>query len=95
MASAGIADLKAKLSRYLQQVKAGKEVVITERGLPIAKLVPLAGTLGARRERLAKAGLLRLGTGRLAEALGAPPRGSRREGKAVLTALLDEREQGR
>ncbi|MBI2467866.1 MAG: type II toxin-antitoxin system prevent-host-death family antitoxin, partial [Candidatus Rokubacteria bacterium] len=34
-----MAELKAHLSRYLDQVKSGQEVVITERGRPVAKLV--------------------------------------------------------
>jgi prevent-host-death family protein len=39
MISAGIRDLKNNLSRLLVQVKAGKEIVITERGRPIARIV--------------------------------------------------------
>ena len=35
-----IAELKARLSRYLRQVRAGAEVVVTDRDRPVAKLVP-------------------------------------------------------
>ena len=38
----GIRELKARLSVYMQQVKAGATVVITERGKPIARIVPLS-----------------------------------------------------
>jgi prevent-host-death family protein len=41
MATAGVAQLKASLSRYLARVKAGEELVVTERGRPVAKLVPI------------------------------------------------------
>ncbi|RPI49249.1 MAG: type II toxin-antitoxin system prevent-host-death family antitoxin [Deltaproteobacteria bacterium] len=39
MISAGIKDVKNNLSRFLVQVKAGEEVLITERGVPVARIV--------------------------------------------------------
>ena len=36
---AGVAQLKAGLSRYLERVKAGHEVLVTDRGQPVAKIV--------------------------------------------------------
>jgi prevent-host-death family protein len=42
MESVGIRELKTHLSRYLEQVKQGKEVLITERGREIAVLAPLS-----------------------------------------------------
>ena len=39
MISAGIKDVKNNLSRLLARVKAGEEVLITERGRPIARIV--------------------------------------------------------
>lgn len=97
MASAGIADLKARLSSYLKQVKAGHEVLITERGVPVAKLVPLefSERRGSRRERLAKEGRLILGRGRVREELRTPPKGDPSVGASVLEALLEERAEGR
>lgn len=96
MKTAGIAKLKAQLSRYVDQVKGGHEVVITERGRPVAKLVPLAASEGreSRRERLARAGLLQPGRGRVRASLLKAPRGPR-DGTGVLAALLAEREHGR
>lgn len=41
-ASVGIRDLKNNLSRYLDQVQGGSEVIVTDRGRPIARLSPLA-----------------------------------------------------
>ena len=40
MKTAGVAELKASLSKYLKHVKDGKEVIITERGKAIARVVP-------------------------------------------------------
>ena len=39
MISAGIKDVKNNLSRLLARVKAGEEVLITERGRPVARIV--------------------------------------------------------
>jgi prevent-host-death family protein len=42
MIAVNIAELKNRLSAYLQQVRAGEEIVIRDRNLPVAKLVPLS-----------------------------------------------------
>lgn len=34
----GIRELRAKLSSYLDRVKAGEDVVVTERGRPVARI---------------------------------------------------------
>ncbi len=96
MKQAGIAELKAHLSSYLDQVKAGGEVLVTDRGVPVARLVPLEQRrqLGSRRMRLARAGTLQLGRGRARKALLKPPRG-KMLGAGVLAALLAEREEQR
>ncbi len=36
----GIREIKNRLSHYLRKVKQGDTVIITERDVPIAKLVP-------------------------------------------------------
>jgi prevent-host-death family protein len=97
MKTTGIAQLKAHLSHYLEQVKGGHEIVITERGLPVAKLVPLAGeeSRRSRRERLARAGLLQPRRGRMRASLLKPPRGPMAVGRGVLAALLAERRDAR
>jgi prevent-host-death family protein len=40
MRIAGIREARQNLSALLDEVKKGREVVITERGRPVAKLVP-------------------------------------------------------
>ena len=65
MKTAGIARLKAKLSEYLDIVKAGEDVLITEHGRPIARITSTGGKLDedARRARLIREGVLRPGKG--------------------------------
>ena len=89
--------MKSELSRYLAVVKQGEEVLITERGRPVARLVAPRGgdRAGSRRERLARAGVLVLGAGRLRDVLRRPPKGRPEVGDAVLAALLDERSESR
>ena len=90
--------MKARLSSYLRLVKSGSEILITDRGVPVAKLVPIdaAKKRETRRQRLAAAGLLTLGRGgRVPKELLDPPPGDPRVGEGVLAALLAEREEGR
>ena len=101
MESAGVAQLKARLSEYLSRVKAGEEVLVTDRGRPVARLVPVgAGYVPdseaelARLRAMEREGLVRLGSGRLPEGFfekerPADPGGLLRE------AVLEEREEGR
>ncbi len=40
--SVNIGRLKNHLSRYLKQVRRGEEIIVRDRNVPIAKIVPLA-----------------------------------------------------
>ena len=42
MARVGIRELKQNASAVIRRVKAGESVEVTERGLPVARLVPIA-----------------------------------------------------
>jgi prevent-host-death family protein len=46
--SVGVRELKNRLTSYLKLVKADQEVIITERGRPIALIQPLAAASAAR-----------------------------------------------
>lgn len=97
MKSATVSKLKATLSEYLAKVKAGEEVVITERGTPIAKIVPISheeGIFSPHLIELARAGLVRLGSGKLPRDFWKLPRPKDPKGLA-LQALLEERAEGR
>jgi prevent-host-death family protein len=97
MTTAGVAELKARLASYLKQVKSGNEILITDRGSPVAKLVPIAATHNRddRQRRLAASGLLSLGKRRMPRSLLVPPKGPVSIGEGVLSALLSERDEGR
>jgi antitoxin (DNA-binding transcriptional repressor) of toxin-antitoxin stability system len=80
MRSVNVAKLKDQLSKYLTFAKGGEEVVIRDRNLPVAKLVPYsaegadeqelmlvaAGKLRLPKVRLDVKQLLRIPTGRVA-----------------------------
>lgn len=91
-----VRELRARLSAYLAQVKAGEEVVVTERGRSIARLVPVppAEALPEHVAGLEKRGLIRRGSGRLPEGFLEHRRVADPHRRAV-AALLAEREEGR
>lgn len=53
-----VRELKAKLSAYLQRASSGERITVTDRGRPVAMLVPLVGTVDL--ELAAEAGWLTL-----------------------------------
>ena len=92
MRNVSISELKASLSEYLKIVRTGEDVVITDRGNPVARIVKMEGVRkeDERRVRLARQGIVGLRKGRLRN-VTVPP------GKApsgVLAALLEERAEG-
>jgi prevent-host-death family protein len=93
--SASVVQLKSGLSEYLRLVKAGHEIVITERGVPVARVLPLddAERRSTRRVRLTRSGTVRAGRGRLPRILQQPPKGPD-VGGTVVDALLAERGDG-
>lgn len=94
MVATGIAELKAHLSANLARVKAGEEVLITEHGRPIARLVPVGPALDGAAERLVRQGILRPPSESLPAEFWRRPRPEDPEG-ASLAALLAERTLGR
>jgi len=96
MKTAAVSELKARLSEYLNQVKAGMEVLITDRGKPIARLVPILRPKDLKESliRMEKEGLIRIGSGKLPKDFWKMHRPDDPNGM-VLKALLDEREAGR
>jgi prevent-host-death family protein len=96
MTTASISETKAKLSALLDLVRAGETITITDRGRPVARLVPAVGSDAgddeARMQRLERAGLIRRPKKKLdVEAFLAEPRATSRE--SVLEALLEERRE--
>lgn len=93
---APIASLKAHLSEYLQAVKAGEEIIVTEHGRPIARLAPIVGNAqgNARMHELVRAGLARPPITPLPPDFWSLPRPADPEGR-TLVYLLEERRAGR
>ncbi|HEV8306163.1 MAG TPA: type II toxin-antitoxin system prevent-host-death family antitoxin [Methylomirabilota bacterium] len=65
MSTVGVRDLKNRLTQYLRRTRQGEEVVITDRGRPIAVIQPIQSAMrlasrDARLARLAARGLLTL-----------------------------------
>ena len=66
-----VTELRAHLSDWLQRARQGDEVVITDRGVPVARLLGLSAT--AVLERLAAEGVIgQAGAGRRLAASGRP-----------------------
>jgi len=92
MRTTAISHLKAKLSEHIASVKRGEEVLITERGKPVARIVPVTpGTADdARLRALVARGVVRSGKKLARKGLSILPVCRVPEG-AVLRALDDER----
>jgi len=89
-----ISTLKASLSEFLDVVRKGHEVIITDRGRPVARLLPVEGDTARDelRARLIREGVLsppRRGRSRKL----VPPSGKRSSG--LVAALIEERGEGR
>lgn len=92
MSTVGVRELKNRLTQYLRRAKHGDEVIVTERGKPIAVIQPIESVKGvasleARLAKLAAQGLLTLPTRR--------PRGRLRRAKVsgppVSAMILEDR----
>ena len=95
MRTASISELKARLSAYLDLVRHGDELGITDRGRLIARIAPVRGDdrEESRRERLLRTGRLKAPEAPLPRAFFKRPRPADPRGRS-LRALLDERREG-
>lgn len=59
MDSIGVRELRQNASRYLERVKNGETIEVTERGVPIAVLSPVPGEKKSRYQELVERGLIR------------------------------------
>jgi len=93
--TASVSSLKARLSAFLEIVRRGDEVLVTDRGRPIARLAPVtaAQSVGGRREEMIRTGRLRAPRAALPKDFWERKRPADPKGKG-LTALLAERESG-
>jgi prevent-host-death family protein len=92
MIVAGVAKLKARLSEYLTRVQAGNDVLITDHGRPIARIVPVSSG-SEELAALEREGLVRVGTMKLPKGFLDAPRP--KATASVTEALLEERREAR
>jgi prevent-host-death family protein len=85
MVSAGVKEVKAKLSAYLDKVEKGEQVIVTEHGKEVAIIVPIS------KERKAVRSLIEAGKAHWG---GGKPKGLtgvRLKGKPLSETILEER----
>jgi prevent-host-death family protein len=85
----GIRELKSTLSECVREVRAGRTIVVTDHGQPVARIIPEAVSLRDRVEALRKAGAIAWSGRRLRRA---KPAGKVRGGKTVADLILENRE---
>lgn len=101
MNTVSVSALRARLAAVLNSVRHGATVEILDRNVPIARLVPVLPSTEGRKgaippwlERLARAGIVKIGTMRgVPEILENRPPGPAKTG--ALEALLEDRRSGR
>lgn len=65
MSQVGVRELKNRLSRYLKRVQRGEEILVTERGRSVARIVPAeASSLKEAMEPLLREGAVRWSGGK-------------------------------
>lgn len=85
----GIRELKSTLSECVREVKSGLTIVVTERGQPVARIMPEAISLVVRVGALRKAGAIAWSGRRLRRA---KPAGKVRGDRAVADLIVENRE---
>lgn len=95
MKSVNIAELKNRLSLYLSEVRAGKEILVRDRDLPIARIVPLDRDPESEAELMAleTQGKIRIGEGVIEESFWELP-APRVPADVLRKALEQERDEG-
>lgn len=98
MKTATISYTKNNLSKLLEQVKRGETVTILDRDTPVARITPIESSGDTdwdhKLEDLERRGIIRRGSGKLADWIlrEAPP--TPRSGMSITDAVLKERDEG-
>ncbi len=93
--SVSIADLRNNLTTYIGRVRRGDEILVRDRNVPVAKIVPLGDTadVDAEEAALAAEGKLRLSQGPLPASFW-KRRAPRVASADVLRAVRADRDEG-
>jgi prevent-host-death family protein len=97
MDTSTITEAKNGLSALIDRVRSGESILITDRGVPVARLEPVTGMTDptGRLRRLERAGVIRAGAGAAPLDLLRTPAPSLASGASGVAALLAERDAGR
>ncbi len=91
MKAINIAELKNNLSLYLRRVRTGEEILVRDRDIPVAKIIPWHGEQDDQLLELAKQGKILLGSGQIEDHFWQLP-APRVSEKALRDAMFAERE---
>jgi prevent-host-death family protein len=85
----GIRALKSTLSECVREVRAGRTIVVTDHGQPVARIIPEGVSLRERVEALKRAGAIAWSGRQLRPAR---PAGKVRGTKTVADLIVEDRE---
>lgn len=85
----GIRELKSTLSECVREVRAGRTIVVTDHGQPVARLIPEGVSLRDRVDALRQAGVIAWSGRRLRTA---KPAGKNRGTQTVADLVAENRE---
>lgn len=91
-----VSGAKNGLSALLDQVKSGESVLITDRGVPVARIEPVSTSTDptGRIQRLSRAGLLDPGSATLPQGFLDGPTKRPSRSSSVVEAVIEERRSG-
>jgi len=97
MNTATITEAKNRLSALIDRVRSGESILILDRGVPVARLEPVAAFPDAsgRLRRLERAGVIRIGEASPPLDLLRTPSPKLAQGASAVQAMLQERRSGR
>ena len=97
MSTTTITEAKNGLSALIDRVRSGESILILDRGVPVARLEPVAGFPDptGRLRRLERAGLVRVGEAPPPLDLLRTPAPALAPGSSAVHVLLAERRSGR
>ena len=90
----GLREANQKFSKLVRAARRGMEVILTDRGKPVARLTAIPDIAGDEEDaairRMAELGLIKLPT---EPGLMPPYRGQRIRGKSIVSTIREERDE--
>jgi len=98
MKNASISQLREGLNTYIDLVKHGEIIVITDRELPVARIIPFVASAkeeDGRLDRLESSGIIKRASSKMPQEFLQRKRPGPVGGTGAVEALIQEREAGR